>query len=92
MTISDVKYISFVRVCSDTVIIAKLARKEFLIIFLSNPLKIFSTGFPLGLENLEKWEDIFQSGKSQGILNRLEKSGKIKQNFRQKLFIIFSDI
>ena len=38
-----------------------------------------STGFPLGLENLEnleKWEGIFQSGKSQGILNRLEKSGK----------------
>ena len=42
-----------------------------------------STGFPLGLENLEnleKWEGIFQSGKSQGILNRLEKSGKIAQN------------
>ena len=41
------------------------------------------TGFPLGLENLEnleKWEGIFQSGKSQGILNRLEKSGKITQN------------
>ena len=36
-------------------------------------------GFPLGLENLEnleKWEGIFQSGKSQGIFNRLEKSGK----------------
>ena len=31
------------------------------------------TGFPLRLENLEKWEDIFQSGKSQGIFNRLEK-------------------
>ena len=27
-----------------------------------------------------KWEGIFQSGKSQGILNRLEKSGKITQN------------
>ena len=38
------------------------------------------TGFPLGLKNLEKWEGIFQSGKSQGILNRLEKSGKITQN------------
>ena len=37
-------------------------------------------GFPLGLENLEKWEGIFQSGKSPGILNRLEKSGKITQN------------
>ena len=39
-----------------------------------------TTGFPLGLENLEKWEGIFQSGKSQGILNRLEKSGKTTQN------------
>ena len=38
------------------------------------------TGFPLGLENLEKWEGIFQSGKSQGILNRLEKSGETTQN------------
>ena len=40
----------------------------------------YCTGFPLGLENLEKWEGIFQPGKSQGILNRLEKSGKITQN------------
>ena len=32
------------------------------------------------MENLEKWEGIFQSRKSQGILNRLEKSGKITQN------------
>ena len=38
------------------------------------------TGFPLGLENLEKWEGVFQSGKRQGILNRLEKLGKITQN------------
>ena len=41
------------------------------------------SGFPLGLENLEnleKWEGVFQSGKSQGILTRLEKSGKITQN------------
>ena len=36
--------------------------------------------FPPGLENLEIWEGIFQSGKSQVILNRLKKSGKIKQN------------
>ena len=36
----------------------------------------YLAGFPLGLENLEKWEGIFQSGKSQGILTRLEKSGK----------------
>ena len=35
-----------------------------------------STGFPLELENLEKWEGI----SSQDILNRLEKSGKITQN------------
>ena len=57
------------------------------------------SGFPLGLENLEnleKWEGIFQSGKSPGILNRLEKSGKITQNtgkfresLRQILFVIF---
>ena len=36
---------------------------------------VILSGFPLGLENLEnleKWEGIFQSGKSQGILNRLE--------------------
>ena len=39
-----------------------------------------TAGFPLGLENLEKWEGISQSGKSQGTLNRLEKSGKIAQN------------
>ena len=47
--------------------------------------KIFflRSGFPLGLENLEnleKWEGILQSGKGQGILIRLEKSGKITQN------------
>ena len=47
------------------------------------PYWVGEAGFPLGLENLEnleKWEGIFQSGKSQGILNRLEKSGKITQN------------
>ena len=50
--------------------------------FSSRSAKLFYsfTGFPLGLENLEKWEGIFQSGKSQGILNRLEKSGKITQS------------
>ena len=36
----------------------------------------YFTGLPLGLENLEKWKGIFQSGKSCGILNRLEKSRK----------------
>ena len=30
--------------------------------------------------NLEKWAGIFQSGKSQGILSRLEKSGNFTQN------------
>ena len=45
----------------------------------NNFVNNITSGFPLGLvklENLEKWEGIFQSGKSQGILNRLEKSGK----------------
>ena len=37
-------------------------------------------GFPLKLENIENWEGIFPLGKSQQILNRLEKSGKITQN------------
>ena len=37
-------------------------------------------GFPPGLETLEKWEGFFQSGKSQGILNRLEKSSKMTKN------------
>ena len=62
-----------------------------------NVLYCFSRpGFQLELENLEKWEGIFQSGKIQGILNRLEKSGKITQNtgkFREfqtnVLFVIF---
>ena len=51
--------------------------------------------FPLGLENLEKWEGIFQSGKSQGILNRLEKSGKNHtkhwktQGILNKYYLIF---
>ena len=54
-----------------------------------------SPGFPLGLE---KWEGIFQSGKSQGILNRLETSGKTTQNtgkrreFEKKNFLFFNDI
>ena len=32
------------------------------------------TGLPLGLENLGKWEGIFQSGKSQEIF----KTGKVQ--------------
>ena len=53
------------------------------------------TGFPLRLENLEKWESIFQSGKSQGILNRLEKLEKMTQNtgkfskFQKKYYLLF---
>ena len=42
-------------------------------------LFIYLSGFPLRLENLGKWEGIFQSGENQGILNRLEKSGNFKQ-------------
>ena len=46
------------------------------------------SGFPLGLEkleNLEKWEGIFQSGKSEGKSHKiLENSG----NFRKILFAI----
>ena len=47
-------------------------------------ISFHKSGFPLGLENLEKWEGIFQSGKSQGIIEQTgkvrEKSGKITQN------------
>ena len=53
------------------------------------------TGFPLGLENLEKWEGIFQSG-------NFEQTGKVRENhtkywktqeiWNKILFDIFSDI
>ena len=33
-----------------------------------------------GLDNLKRWEDFFQPGKSRGILNRLEKFGNFTQN------------
>ena len=49
-------------------------------VYIAEQQESIPAGFPLRLENLEKWEGIFQSGKSQGILNRLEKSGKITQN------------
>ena len=48
-----------------------------------SPVSGLYSWFPLGLEireNLGKWEGIFQSGKSQGILSRLEKSGNFTQN------------
>ena len=54
-----------------------------------------SSAFPLGLENLEVWEGIFQSGKSRGIF---EQTGKVRENYTkywkiQILFVIFfSDI
>ena len=38
------------------------------------------SGFPLGLENLEKWEGIFQSGNFEQTGKVREKSGKITQN------------
>ena len=44
--------------------------------------------FALGLENLEKRDRIFQSGKSQGILLGLKKLGNLIQNtgkIRKKL-------
>ena len=43
-------------------------------------VNLIISGFELGLKTLEKWEGIFQSEKSEGNLNRLEKSGKITQN------------
>ena len=42
-----------------------------------------NSGFPHGLENLEKWKTF----SSQGILNQLEKSG----NFSLFLFYFFSE-
>ena len=47
---------------------------------------LYKTRFPLGLkklENLEKWE---------GILNRLEKSGKITQGISEKFCLLFFSI
>ena len=49
------------------------------------------------LENTDKWKGIFQSGKSQGILKRLKKSGKLTQNtekskFQTNVIDYFSDI
>ena len=45
--------------------------------------------FPLELEDLEKWESIFQSAKSRGILLRLKRPGNFPQNtgkIRKKLY------
>ena len=35
---------------------------------------------PTWTGKLEKWENIVQSGKRQGIFNRLEKSGNVTKN------------
>ena len=40
----------------------------------------YSCRVPTVLQILGKWKGIFQLGKSQEILNRLEKSSKISQN------------
>ena len=41
---------------------------------------VVRSGFPLGLENLEKWEGIFQSGNFEQTGKVREKSGKTTQN------------
>ena len=67
--------------------------------FISEGYRLFApfgskTRVLTGLENLEKSEGIFESGKSQRILNRLKKAGKSHKileksgNFRYILFII----
>ena len=38
------------------------------------------TGFPLELENLEKWKGIFQSEKKSG---NFEQTGKVRENHRK---------
>ena len=43
-------------------------------------IAVYRPWLPHWLENVEKWEYIFQSGKSQEILNVLEKSGNFTQN------------
>ena len=49
-------------------------------LILNEPLIKISHGVPTWTGKPGKWEGIFQSGKSQGIFNRLEKSGEITQN------------
>ena len=46
-----------------------------LIGFQGNPHELpqLHSGFPPALENLEKWDNFFQSGKSQGILKICQK-------------------
>ena len=39
-------------------------------------------GFPPTLENLEKWDNFFQSGKSQGILKKCQKVREKSGNFK----------
>ena len=63
------------------------ANVSFFLKFMSIFLKFINSlpGSPLGLE---KWESIFQSMKSQGILFRLEKSGNFTQNTGKVLKMI----
>ena len=44
-------------------------------------LQVFIPGFSLALENLEKCEKFFQSGKSQGILKFYQKVREKSGNF-----------
>ena len=49
---------------------------------------------PTRIGKPEKWEGIFQSEKNQGILNRLEKSGRIPQitgkvGISEKYYLLF---
>ena len=44
--------------------------------FAHNVLLVLHSGFPLGPENLEKWEGIFQSG-------NFEQTGKVRENHTQ---------
>ena len=61
------------------IILMSLLNHAFTNVSLPGRLPSTLTEFSLGLVNLEKWEGIFQSGKSREILNRLEKSGKNTQ-------------
>ena len=46
-----------------------------------HPTGMHSSGFPLRLENLEKWEGIFQSGKSQEKSHKILENDKITDNY-----------
>ena len=60
-------------------------RTEHMTVYLNGDLERckngFVTGFPLTLENQEKWEKFFQSGKSQRILEFHQKVREKSWNF-----------